>query len=429
MNNSFLGEDAFYRDAHFYDCEEGTNVDDDLFARAREQATLKMRKGRVLAKYASFTFRARAHGAREHCMGREQAESVSPSRTRASSSSIAPGGFRLGTTIPQWSGDGLPPTGEGPYWSHGEGRGLKVRCGPNYIKMRQKTEAQGSMYEAISIDAIKANSKIETIMGRFVKELPPQPPGQGESDRGGGDVPKWTSDCKLPRVIFINMMIPYTTGMNPFGKQDGGMSFVGVFHIKPETLLAARSEHPPVSVKLLQAFCQGPAGLPGGAKSEPSRSLNERVVKGVKQDAITGLLKACAQCVNPEDVHVPDMFHTYNGKPCLITKSGSIVRDPSGEWMEIGIDVRRFNILARKMLCSFRNLLPRTKIQYGFLVQGVKDEELPEGLICNTYIHGVDMINDPLDVSDEAADEANEISAVDTEEGEDSPRVLKVQRT
>jgi len=197
------------------------------------------------------------------------------------------------------------------------------------------------------------------------------------------------------------MMLPYTTGVIPF-KKDAGCNFVGFFHIKPETLQALKSDDPPASVKLFKAFWEGPAGMPGGPNNDPDRCLDQRVNKAVKKDKQAGIFKTIAHCVNPEDLNVPDTFHTYNGKPCLIAKCGYIMKDPAGEWLEIGIDVRGFNIMARKMLCSFRHILPSTKIHYGFLIQGVEDDELPEGLLCDMYLHGVDMLENPTSIDDSA---------------------------
>mmetsp|Transcript_31614 Transcript_31614/g.98356 ORF Transcript_31614/g.98356 Transcript_31614/m.98356 type:complete len:168 (-) Transcript_31614:158-661(-) len=150
---------------------------------------------------------------------------------------------------------------------------------------------------------------------------------------------------------------------------------------------------------------RGPAqGSPG----DPSRSLFSRVTKNKKKDQQAGLFKAIAHCVNPKDVHVPDMFHTYNGKPVLIAKCGYVVKDPAGEWIEIGVDIRGFNVLARKMLCSFRGVLPRTKIHYGFTIQGVEDEELPEGLLCDMYMHGINIMQDPVMIDAVAKEECGD---------------------
>ncbi|OLP80975.1 hypothetical protein AK812_SmicGene38542 [Symbiodinium microadriaticum] len=129
-----------------------------------------------------------------------------------------------------------------------------------------------------------------------------------------------------------------------------------------------------------------------------------------KKDVQSGIFKANAKCLNPEDVNVPEMLHEYNGKPCLITKSGYIVKDPAGEWCELGIDVRGWNVLdpagewcelgidvrgwnvlAPRILDS--PVLDLHKVR--FLVQGTEDDELPEGLMCDAYVYGVNIMDDP----------------------------------
>jgi len=410
---SLFGEDAFYRDA-FYDCEEGNRSHDAHFAKAREQAWLKMRKGSMLANYATFELKRKASVApvadalkvcgqpRDALKNAEDLARTmvrSPSKLRDSDDSRLP--WWIGNTIEEWTSTELPDTGAGPYWSKGKGQDLKVRCGPNYRKTGTKTDSNGAMYHALSCDAIKDMGKVENIIGGIMKgKLPKQPSNCGESECAGGNALQWSKDCPLPRVICINMMLPFSAGLFG-GRGDGGCSFVGLFHITPETIKAMKSPSPPPAVRLFKDFWDGPAGHPASDQKDPDRCLIKRVNTKVKKDQQAGLFKAIAHCVNPEDVNVPDMFHTYNGKPCLITKCGYVIKDPNHEWLEIGIDVRGFNILARKMLCSFRQCLPQTKIHYGFLVQGIEDEDMPEALLCDMYVHGINMLVDPVSISGE----------------------------
>jgi len=429
LNSSILGEDAFYRDA-FYDCEEGKPSDDWLF----EQARLKMRKSTVLCRFASFELHRRANSARD-CVKRSLKECVaekkllqkaheaalkdrkdSAGEAKALLAGIAEAAEAplqpvpglpswLGNTIPRWTQKDYPETGNGPYWGSGEGSGLRVRCGPDYKRMGRKTDSKMAMYGAICCDAIKAEGRIENIIGRHIdpRALPSMHPMVSGGDCSGGSSLQWSSNCPLPRIICINLMLPYESGLNPFRKADGGCSFVGVFEIKPETIKAAMSkpEDMPPHIKLFKEFFAGPAGVPGGPNGDPNRCLASRVDTNKKKDQQSGLFKCVAKCVNPADVNVPDLFQTYNGKPCLITKCGYVVKDPAGEWLEVGIDVRGFNVLARKMLVNFRSMLPRTKIHYGFMVQGVEDEELPEALLCDMYVHGINMVDNPLVVDDD----------------------------
>jgi len=252
------------------------------------------------------------------------------------------------------------------------------------------------MYCAVSCDAVRGQDKITDVITRYAHGKLPAHPTFPASSHGSAPL-KWSRDCPLPRVICINMMMPHTTGVVPMMK-DAGCSFVGFFHITPETMREAFSENPSPAVRLFMDFWKGPAGAPDGPHTDPSRSLFARVDKRLKKDQQAGLFKIIAQCMNPADVNVPNVLHTYNGKPCLITKCGYVIKDPHLEWLEIGIDVRGFNLLARKMLCTLRHLLPRTKIHYGFLIQGVEDDDLPEAIVCDMFVHGCDMMRDPMEL-------------------------------
>uniref|UniRef100_A0A7S1AA93 Protein ENHANCED DISEASE RESISTANCE 2 C-terminal domain-containing protein n=1 Tax=Noctiluca scintillans TaxID=2966 RepID=A0A7S1AA93_NOCSC len=403
--SSLCGEDVFYREA-FHDCHEGSACHDKLFKQAREQASLKMRKGAVVAKYFQYKI--------GHSMPSTASTSSRASGLNFGQAEIDPGPLMdivaetecisehwLGTTIPQWRGSTIPDASTGASWMPGLGSGLKVRCGPDYVRNRRKTPAVNSMYEAISCDALKADSKIEDFVGRLVRRLPKSPSCIAESESGGGSPLQWTPECPLPRLLFVNLMLPYHTVWNPLKEAGPGCSFLVCFHIKPETIRASQSKTPPPHVRLFREFCDGPAGVPGGPVDAPERCLNARRHPAIKkQDRDTGLLKLMANCENPGDIEVPEnlksTFQKYNGQPCLITKSGYTIKDPRCEWMEIGIDVRKFSFLARTMLGSFRHLLPKTIIHYAMTIQAVEDEDMPENLIGDIYLHNINMVDDPI---------------------------------
>jgi hypothetical protein len=406
LNNSLLGEDAFYRDA-FFDCNEGDRSHDRLFATALEQTRLKYRKARNVNQYAAWILGEKLArwlwGARFRLPGQlppAAAQGRRGARSEASPCGALEGGAPgqgagwLGRTLPEWRAEGLPS--EGLFWKKGDGQGLRVRCGPSYLETGHKCDSAGSIYEGVYCDALKADTKITDIMGRLIRLSDLPMPGKSEGDKSGGQI-DWKNEYGVPRILCINLMLPYQAGILGRGRTDEGCSFVGVFQITPKALVAARNGEVSASLKLWQQFCAGPCGAPGelGCKD---RSLASRVASGIKKDRQSGLFKAVAKCVNPEDVHVPDLFHTYNGKPCLITNCGYVVKDPDGEWLEVGIDVRGFNALARSMLCQFRGRLPICKIHYGFCIQSVDDDEMPEGLLCDMYVCGVDMISDPVPI-------------------------------
>merc|ERR1712151_941650 len=86
-------------------------------------------------------------------------------------------------------------------------------------------------------------------------------------------------------------------------------------------------------------FCEGPAGKDGGPRNDPNRSLNSRRDSEKKQSWDSGIFKAVGMVENWEEVGLPHYLKKCNGRPALITKSGSIVEGRNKEWMEITVDV------------------------------------------------------------------------------------------
>eukprot|EP00438_Fugacium_kawagutii_P033069 Skav218589 [mRNA] locus=scaffold5304:39365:47091:- [translate_table: standard] len=158
------------------------------------------------------------------------------------------------------------------------------------------------MYSCVTCDAIKSNVKARAcaacgvvedghdaalqttglgvdIVGRLVPvhDLPTQERFLANHPAGTA---QWTSSCPLPRVICMNLMLPYETGIVPWRSEDPGASFVAFFHISPETVMLSTSKDPPPEVKQLIDFFAGPSGLPLGPRGDPDRSLASRLQPG-----------------------------------------------------------------------------------------------------------------------------------------------------
>jgi len=73
--------------------------------------------------------------------------------------------------------------------------------------------------------------------------------------------------------------------------------------------------------------------------------------------------------------------------------------DLPSEWLEVGIDLRQWNWLARQAFVSNRSRFRQAAMHFGFMVQAVDDDELPEGLICDMHVRGVDLDTDPFCIS------------------------------
>eukprot|EP00913_Durusdinium_trenchii_P012004 g11277.t2 len=61
-----------------------------------------------------------------------------------------------------------------------------------------------------------------------------------------------------------------------------------------------------------------------------------------------------------------------------------------GDALEITVDVRGFNPVARQLLYQLRGQLPKSIMQLGILVQGVEEFELPEGFLGLARLDGLD---------------------------------------
>ncbi|KAF4747654.1 putative ATP-dependent RNA helicase ddx43, partial [Perkinsus olseni] len=85
----------------------------------------------------------------------------------------------------------------------------------------------------------------------------------------------------------------------------------------------------------------------------------------------------------------------YNGKPVLITKSGSMRVDPSGrfEWVEVDIDVRNFVWLAKSVMHHMHSAIPQLKIHVGFVIQAVDDSQMNENIIGSMRLRHLDVAN------------------------------------
>eukprot|EP00929_Paragymnodinium_shiwhaense_P015017 TRINITY_DN123015_c0_g1_i1.p1 TRINITY_DN123015_c0_g1~~TRINITY_DN123015_c0_g1_i1.p1 ORF type:complete len:479 (+),score=86.55 TRINITY_DN123015_c0_g1_i1:142-1578(+) len=320
-----------------------------------------------------------------------------------------------GQTIPEWTGPGRPPDGSA-HWSRGDGRGLRVRCNTK----GEKHASQGALYECFSADLVQASCKVGEVMERLVQLPPPCDPdgslvGGGGSQLSGGcnghcatssssasTYRRWAPGCPLPRVICIVVQLPEQAGpaWGTHPVEDHGCSFVAAFHIKQETLAALEqgdcpSEDVPEGLRLFQEFCKrGQTDLP--------------MPKG--KSRTSGLFKFMAVGENIEELGIPWLLastvKSYNGKPCLVTKSGAVFKDPKcGEWMEIDVDVRLFSALARQSLVSLRHLMPKASIHVGFTIQANEEHEMPEGIVCDMHVHNMNLSDGAYTISDPRSDE------------------------
>lgn len=109
----------------------------------------------------------------------------------------------------------------------------------------------------------------------------------------------------------------------------------------------------------------------------------------------SGALKAIGWVENLEDIELPRLLKPtvarYNGTPILLTTLGTMHRDASGEWMCIDLDFRMFTWLSRSLLFKLRKRFKEVSVHVAFVIQGTQDHELPEVVLGDFRIHGMDI--------------------------------------
>merc|ERR1719506_569292 len=74
----------------------------------------------------------------------------------------------VGKTIREWKEEGLQSPKEGACWKKGDGMGLPIREGPDYLKTRKNTKTTSHMYNSLTVDVIKSDHIFEEVVGKLV---------------------------------------------------------------------------------------------------------------------------------------------------------------------------------------------------------------------------------------------------------------------
>jgi len=111
----------------------------------------------------------------------------------------------------------------------------------------------------------------------------------------------------------------------------------------------------------------------------------------------SGCLKAVGILENAEDLGIPAVLmpivRKFNGRPVLVEREMRRFGQPSRDGLvELAVDIRGFNPVARSLLCRLRGQLRHAQLQIGLVVQACSDEELPEQLLGAVHFSGLDLL-------------------------------------
>jgi len=251
-----------------------------------------------------------------------------------------------------------------------EGKNFVVRI-PGYKKSKIKKPSDRAFYDFINADLFSCKKKTTNVIK---KVAPPWSDDEGLKETKHG----------VPEFFIINLMFPNYEPPNPvWGKsQDDGAGYSIVFYFKMSDYCRTLLEDPasaPSAVGLLKRFCEA--------------------AKAGKE--LKGRLKGIPKIVNLDDLDfgaaLNQLVRTYNAKPFLTgPKFHSFCSGPN--YLECDVDIHRYCYMARKAAFGLMGHLKNMVVDFGIVVEGHTDDELPEQVLGCLRVVKIDpSLAKPLD--------------------------------
>jgi len=90
-------------------------------------------------------------------------------------------------------------------------------------------------------------------------------------------------------------------------------------------------------------------------------------------------------CTNLDELGFPSLIVSYNAKPVLIRRTGTIFRGDN--YMEMNLHVHKFANVAKQSIHLLSSRCSQLYMQIGFVIEGREDKELPENLFACVAIN------------------------------------------
>ncbi|CAI5745810.1 unnamed protein product [Peronospora destructor] len=244
-------------------------------------------------------------------------------------------------------------------WMHVDATRFNVRQGPNYRKTKLKAASASALLELVAVDVYRSDVKADNV-GSFV-DLSVLKPTTGDLD-----------------LFIVNCQVPSYQPSNPlWGDKQGdgaGFNFVTYFAIPPAVreMLNGPGEPSFEAVRLLKNFMEAPSWV------------SER-------------FKAIGIVVNPQEQQLgraeSRLLETYNGQPILTRPQHKFYRGDG--YFEVDVNAHEFNYIARKGLVGVSTHACNMVVDFGFVLEGQDDCELPEQILGCVRLCKVDVRNAP----------------------------------
>ena len=222
---------------------------------------------------------------------------------------------------------------------------FNVRIGPSYSYYKKKAPSAAPIYDVFAADCFATHKRVDHAATRFA--IP-----AAELGRDSGHP-------HVPAVFVVQIQIPSEPPPLFSSVTDGpGWSIVFYFRITEASVASykAGAEHCSPALLLWAKWCE---------LATSDVELRKR-------------FKVIGACSNLGELGVSSSFQSWNAKPVLIRRTGSLHRGKG--FMEFDIHVHKFDSLAKTMIHQLSSRVGLMYMTVGFVVEGRADDELPECL-------------------------------------------------
>lgn len=272
-------------------------------------------------------------------------------------------------------------------WEALSGKSFHVRSGPDYPKNKRKAPSERSMYNTACVRIFKSNHRTKTISRMLplpLDDIPTIVFDKSQYAKDPNNVIYIPDELTyVPHVFILHFEIPFETPSMFKAKNDGIGSEI-VYYLVPsrktiQELVSSSNNHSTMSpsTRLFLKWCR---------ECESSIEMRSRF--------------KCMANVLDLSKHNISWMKPYNGKPVLITESGSVHRGSfrNIRYLEMSANVHEWAFIAKKGVVTLLPKLKDMQIDFAFTIEGRLKEEMPECILGASRMNYVDQ-NNMIDIS------------------------------
>mmetsp|Transcript_39692 Transcript_39692/g.92937 ORF Transcript_39692/g.92937 Transcript_39692/m.92937 type:complete len:454 (-) Transcript_39692:180-1541(-) len=259
---------------------------------------------------------------------------------------------------------------------------FKMRVGPNYTSNKVKEHRKGpAFYNLTTMDFVRTSggavSNANTLLGLPPANIPgfPTSPSTSLGEKSAVDA--------VPATFVVTVSLPMPEGDT--------LVNVLVFSMADELrqeLDWMRQE----KGKGTKAGERKEGEEKGGLTVRPATRLLVRWFNEAQDNfKMRSRFKTMAVLEKIETLGLGSFINSFNGKPTLISKSGTFTRHEN--YVEMAINVHKFSYIARQALYRLIPKFQQFVVNLGFTIEGREDEELPEVLLGGCRLLNFDATN------------------------------------